>query len=437
MTYEETLEYLYKRTFAFHQIGSKAYKPGLERSITLDTEMGRPHRNYQTIHVGGTNGKGSVAHLLAAILRESKYKVGLYTSPHLLDFGERIRVNGKKIPQKYVIDFVERYKSTINLLAPSFFELTSSMAFDYFRHKKVDYAVIEVGLGGRLDSTNIISPQLSIITNISLDHTQYLGHTLTQIASEKAGIIKQNVPVIIGEAKDENIRQIFLNKAKAMNSSIRFADEEHILLNSRRIDNKWEYSSSDYGTFVGELEGPVQKQNTQTVLTALRTLKQLRVKITQKAVQKAFEKVTQLTGLMGRWQTLQSSPLVIGDTGHNVGAWEYLSKQLKEYAEKHSKLRMIIGMVDDKDIDALLSLMPSHGIYYFTQASVQRALPVSTIVEKAQKYQLTGKGYPTVPEAVKAALSDAKPDDLIFIGGSTFVVADAIPSFVNDINQLT
>lgn len=435
MTYEETLEYLYKRTFAFHQIGSKAYKPGLERSITLDTEMGRPHRNYQTIHVGGTNGKGSIAHLLAAILRESKYKVGLYTSPHLLDFGERIRVNGKKIPQKYVIDFVERYKSTINLLAPSFFELTSSMAFDYFRHKKVDYAIVEVGLGGRLDSTNIITPQLSIITNISLDHTQYLGNTLAQIASEKAGIIKQNIPVIIGEAKDENIRQVFLSKAKAMNSSIRFAEEEHVLLSSRLLENdKWEYSSSDYGTFIGELKGPIQKQNTRTVLTALRTLKQLRVKITPKAVQKSFEQVSRLTGLIGRWQTLQNSPLVICDTGHNVGAWEYLSKQLKEYAEKHANIRMIIGMVDDKDVDSILSLMPSHGVYYFTQASVERALPANTIVGKAQKHQLTGNGYPTVTEAVEAALSDAKPDDLIFIGGSTFVVADAIPSFVTDID---
>lgn len=434
MTYEETLEYLYKRTIAFHQVGSKAYKPGLERSLALDGEMGKPHRSYHTIHVGGTNGKGSVAHLLAAVLRESKYKVGLYTSPHLLDFCERIRVNGKKMPQKFVIDFVERYKSTINSLAPSFFELTSSMAFDYFRHKKVDYAIVEVGLGGRLDSTNIIAPQLSIITNISLDHTQYLGDTLVQIANEKAGIIKQNAPVVIGEVQDDAIRQIFSSKAKAMNSPIYFADEERVLLSSKQQpDGTWEYSSSDFGNFNGELGGLVQKQNTQTVLTVLRILQQMRVKIPPRAVQNAFEHVTQLTQLTGRWQTLQTEPLVICDTGHNTGAWEYIAKQLKDCAKKCSNIRMVIGMVNDKDIDRILSLMPSHGIYYFTQPSVERAFPARKLKEKAQSFRMEGNDYSTVQKAVQAALTDATPNDLIFIGGSTFVVADALPSFSIDI----
>ena len=430
MTYKETLDYLYQCTPAFHHVGASAYKPGLERSIAMDMEMGKPHRSYQTIHVGGTNGKGSVAHLLAAVLREAKYKVGLYTSPHLVDFCERIRVNGKKIPQMYVVDFVERYRSMIQSLGPSFFEITSSMAFEYFRHKKVDYAIIEVGLGGRLDSTNIITPQLSVITNISLDHTQYLGHTLSQIASEKAGIIKQNVPVIIGETNSEDIRNIFFQKAKTMNSPIYFADEERTLFSSKQSGNrKWEYNSSDFGNFSGELIGTMQKQNTQTVLTALRLLKQMRVKITQKSVQKGFEHVTQLTGLMGRWQTLQKSPLVICDTGHNEGAWTYLTKQIEERAKKHSNLRMIIGMVNDKDIDKVLSLLPKNGIYYFTQASIERALSARKMAEKASKYQLEGSSYATVSQAVKTALNDADPNDMIFIGGSTFVVGEAIPMF--------
>jgi dihydrofolate synthase/folylpolyglutamate synthase len=431
MTYKETLDYLYKCTPAFHQVGTFAYKPGLERSIALDREMGMPHRSYRTIHVAGTNGKGSVAHLLAAILRESKYKVGLYTSPHLVDFCERIRVNGKKIPEKYVVDFVERYEFEIKSLNPSFFEITSSLAFEYFRHKKVDFAIIETGLGGRLDSTNIIEPALSIITNVSMDHMQYLGNTLMQIASEKAGIIKQNAPVVIGEVKNEEIQQIFLNKAKAMNAPIYFAEEERTIYNAKlQSSGKWEYSTTDYGNFTGELGGLAQRQNTQTILTALRILKQMRVKVTQKAVQKAFEHVTELTGLMGRWQTLQKSPLVICDTGHNIGAWEYLAKQLNERAKKHANLRMIIGMVNDKDIDKVLSVMPKKAVYYFTQASGERALSGRKMAEKALQYQLEGNPYSSVAQAVKAALADADPNDLIFIGGSTFVVGEAIPLFI-------
>lgn len=430
MTYNETLDYLYKCTPAFHQVGSFAYKPGLERSIALDIEMGNPHQNYRTIHVAGTNGKGSVAHLLAAILRESKYKVGLYTSPHLVDFCERIRVNGKKNPEKYVVDFVERYEFEIKSLNPSFFEITSSMAFEYFRHKKVDFAIIETGLGGRLDSTNIINPVLSIVTNVSMDHMQHLGNTLEQIAIEKAGIIKQNTPIVVGEVKNEDIRQVFLSKAKTMGAPIYFAEEERTIYTSKLLSNgKWEYNTTDYGNFIGELGGLAQKQNTQTILTTLRVLKQMRIKITQKAVQKAFEHVTQLTGLMGRWQTLQKSPLVICDTGHNTGAWEYLTKQLNERAKKHSNLRIIVGMVNDKDIDNILSIMPKNGIYYFTQAKGERALPARKLAEKALKNQITGSTHSNVADAIKTALADAQPNDLIFIGGSTFVVAEAISLF--------
>jgi dihydrofolate synthase/folylpolyglutamate synthase len=430
MTYIETFNYLYSCTPAFHQVGATAYKPGLERSITLDNLMGNPHQSYHTIHVAGTNGKGSVSHLLAAVLREAKYKVGLYTSPHLVDFCERIRVNGKKIPQQYVIDFVDRHRVTIEMLKPSFFEVTSCMAFEFFRHKKVNVAIIETGLGGRLDSTNIITPTLSIITNISKDHTQFLGDTLVQIAGEKAGIIKPDVPVVLGEAEDQEVCEVFLEKASQMRAPIFFAEEEQRHLYTRlQKDGKWEFHSPEYGQFTGELEGMVQKKNAQTVLTALRQLKEARIKVPQKAVQNAFGNVVESTGLMGRWQTLQTEPLMICDTGHNPGAWESLAQQLQQKAATHTRLRMVVGMMNDKDIDAVLSLMPANASYYFTQASINRALPASLFAEKARAHGLEGTCYDTVNEAVKAAMNDATPEDMIFIGGSSFVVAEALSLF--------
>ena len=427
MTYKETLYYLAP---AFQQVGAKAYKPGLERSIALDNLMQHPHRDYRTIHVAGTNGKGSVSHLLAAVLRNAKYKVGLYTSPHLVDFCERIRVNGKKISKRYVVDFVERYKPFIETHNPSFFEITTGLAFEYFHHKKVDFAVIEVGLGGRLDSTNIIDPIVSIITNISPDHTQYLGNTLTHIASEKAGIIKPYIPVVIGETGNEEIKHVFMEKVKAMNSPVYFAEEEDVLVSAIKSENgEWEFSSTDYGTFNGELKGLVQKQNACTVLTTLRLLETMRVKIPRSAVKKAFEHVTQLTGLKGRWQTIQTTPLIICDTGHNVGAWESLTIDLQKEAIKHQTLRIIVGMVSDKEIEPILAIMPREAVYYFTQASISRALPVRQLAEKARLYHLQGKSYETIGQAVKEAIKDAHPEDMIFIGGSTFVVADALPLF--------
>ncbi|MDR0844818.1 MAG: bifunctional folylpolyglutamate synthase/dihydrofolate synthase [Tannerella sp.] len=430
MTYEETLNYLYSCTPAFHQVGAVAYKPGLERSMALDDQMDNPHRSYQTIHVAGTNGKGSVAHLLAAILREANFKVGLYTSPHLVDFCERIRMNGRKMPKHYLVDFVKRHQSAINTIRPSFFELTSSLAFEFFRHKKVDIAVIETGLGGRLDSTNIIRPILSIITNISLDHTQYLGKTLNRIAEEKAGIIKPGVPVVIGEIQDKSVYQVFIDKAATMKSPVYFAEKEQTLINSKLgNDGKWAFTSSGYGYFTGELGGMAQLENAQTVLTAIRMLRRMGLKIPKKDVGYAFEHVIELTGLMGRWQTLQKKPLVICDTGHNEGAWEKLKLHLEQTAEHHPTLRMVVGMVSDKDIHAVLSLMPQKAVYYFTQASDSRALPVKKFAAMAQQHALTGNSYRTVAEAVQSALNDAQPDDLIFIGGSTFVVADAIPKF--------
>jgi len=427
MTYKETLQYL---SPMFQQVGASAYKPGLERSIALDKQMNHPHRAYKTIHVAGTNGKGSVAHLLAAVLQNAKYNVGLYTSPHLVDFCERIRVNGMKISKRYVVDFVERYKMFIVTHNPSFFEITTGLAFEYFRHKKVDFAVIETGLGGRLDSTNIIEPVLSIITNISLDHTQYLGDTLAQIATEKAGIIKPHIPVIIGEIVNDKVRQVFLEKAISMKSSIFFAEEEKVLLSSRKQKNgEWLFRSVDYGTFSGELQGLVQKQNARTVLTALRLLEKMRVKIPSNAVKDAFKYVTDLTGLMGRWQIIHSKPLIICDTGHNAGAWESLTLHLQKALKQVQTLRMVVGMSGDKDVEHVIALMPKDAIYYFTQAYVNRAMPVGQFAELARQHGLKGKSYHTVRGAVKKAIKDSSPEDMIFIGGSTFVVGDALPLF--------
>lgn len=430
MTYEETLHYLYTSIPVFQHIGGDAYKPGLGTSIALDKQLDFPHHTYKTIHVAGTNGKGSTSHLLAAILQASGYKTGLYTSPHLADFRERIRVNGKMISKEYVIDFVERHRSFFETLQPSFFELTSSLAFDYFRSEKVDFAIIEVGLGGRLDSTNIITPELSIITNISLDHTQYLGNTPEAIAFEKAGIIKSGIPVVIGESGSNGVEQVFTEKAKQENAPIRFAEKEDIFEEIPLADNgKWSYHSKDFGWITGELGGAVQVHNTRTVLMVVRQLRDSGVEITADAVKEAFSHVVELTGLMGRWQTMQESPLVICDTGHNIGGWEYLSVQLKEKRKSHSNLRMVVGMVNDKDIDGVLSLMPQDAIYYFTQASIKRAMPVDSFAEIANQHHLEGSIYPTVEEAVKAALAEADPADLVFIGGSSFIVADAIPLF--------
>lgn len=432
MTYEETLNYLYTSIPVFQHSGGSAYKPGLDTTIALDNYLGNPHKAYRTIHVGGTNGKGSTSHLLAAILRQSGYKVGLYTSPHLVDFRERIRVNGQMIPHDYVIDFVERHHTFFEPLHPSFFELTSAMAFDYFRSQEVDYAIIEVGLGGRLDSTNIITPILSVITNISLDHTQFLGDTVEKIAAEKAGIIKKNVPVIIGEAEQEGVAQVFMETAKQVNTSIYFAQDTDVLKETHRTTSgRWVYESTDHGTLHGELGGIVQIKNAATVLTAIRILQTNGVDIPTQAVRNGFEQVVELTGLMGRWQTLQSSPKVVCDTGHNVGGWQYLKSHLEEESKKHRTLFMVVGMVNDKDINSVLALMPKQAYYFFTQAAIQRAMPAEDFASLASQHGLQGEVCSSVPTAIEKALAQAEETDMIFIGGSTFIVADALPIFIN------
>lgn len=430
MTYEETLHYLYTSTPVFQHNGGSAYKPGLGTSVALDDHLNNPHRSYRTIHVAGTNGKGSTSHLLAAILQGNGYKTGLYTSPHLADFRERIRVDGEMISQDYVVDFVEKYRSFFEPLRPSFFELTSTLAFDYFRAEQVDFAIIEVGLGGRLDSTNIITPELSVITNISLDHTQFLGNTLEAIAFEKAGIIKPGVPVVVGESATPGVKHVFLEKASREKAPVRFADEEDTVVAAEiNPEGHWIYETKDYGQLEGELGGAVQLRNTKTVLTAVRQLKEAGVVISSGSVRKAFAHVTELTGLMGRWQVMRDNPRVVCDTGHNTGAWEYLSAQLGEQRKRYRKLHMVVGMVNDKDINGVLGMMPADADYYFTQASVQRAMPAREFAAMSEKHGLKGTFYPTVKEAVEAALARAGKDDFVFIGGSSFIVADAIPLF--------
>lgn len=408
MNYQDTLQYLYDSTPMFQQVGGTAYKEGLYNTLALDEHLGHPHRQFHTIHVAGTNGKGSCSHTLAAILQTAGYRTGLYTSPHLVDFRERIRVNGHPIPEEYVIQFVEKERSFFEPLHPSFFELTTAMAFRYFADERVDVAIIEVGLGGRLDCTNIIRPDLCIITNISLDHTQFLGNTLKQIAGEKAGIIKSGIPVVIGETTNET-RPVFEQKAHAVHAPIYFAEE-----NDRE----------DYPGIECELKGIYQKKNTRTLFTALPLLKESGYRIDEQYVRQGFAHVVELTGLMGRWQKLQDAPTLVCDTGHNVGGITYIAEQLRQ--QPCRKLHIVIGMVNDKDIRGVLALLPQEAIYYFTRASVKRALPAEDLASLAAEVGLQGLCYPDVPSAVRAAQEKSLPEDFIFVGGSTFIVADLL-----------
>lgn len=426
MTYNEATTYLFNSAPLFQNIGAGAYKEGLSNTNALDSRYGHPHRSYRTIHVGGTNGKGSVSHTLAAILQCAGYKVGLYTSPHLADFRERIRVNGQMIPEQRVIDFVTEEKAFFEPLHPSFFELATALAFLYFKEEKVDVAVIEVGLGGRLDCTNIINPDLSVITNISKDHVQFLGDTPTQIAKEKAGIIKPETPVVIGETNNNfEVRNVFITKSKEVDTSIKFADEESEILHSfAQPQGGRKYQTKNWGVFNGELGGDCQEKNTATILCAVQTLIEQGYNIKEKHVHEGIAKVCSLTGLMGRWQRLENEPLAICDTGHNIGGMQYIVGQLA--STPHERLHFVIGMVNDKDIDSVLGILPKDAEYYFTQASVQRALSAESLAIKAGKVGLKGVVITDVKEAYRKARQNATKDDLIFVGGSTFVVADLL-----------
>ena len=423
MTYDDTVTYLFNCAPPFQQVGGAAYKEGLSTTILLDNHFGNPHRKFRTIHVAGTNGKGSTSHTLAAILQQSGYRVGLYTSPHLIDFRERIRVNGIPASKEYVVDFVEKHKSFFEPLNPSFFELTTAMAFSYFAGQEVDVAVIEVGLGGRLDCTNIIMPDVSIITNISLDHTQFLGNTLGEIAAEKAGIIKPGTPVIIGETHPET-KCVFESKAKECRAAITFAEEKNAITAATPVEGGYRYETRCYGTIQGELGGYCQEKNANTILAAIDTLKEKGYSITLDAVRKGFTNVCQATGLMGRWQKIQENPRVICDAGHNIGGIKYITEQLA--AQECDRLRIVFGMVSDKDISAVLEMMPKNAVYYFTQASIKRAMPAKELKEKATGYSLQGESYPTVKEALAAAVEESGTNDFIFVGGSCFIVADLL-----------
>lgn len=428
MTYEETIQYLFNSAPLFQHVGGAAYKEGLSTTHILDAHFNHPHNQYKTIHIAGTNGKGSCAHTIAAILQHTGLKVGLYTSPHLVDFRERIRINGEMMPQQYVIDFVEKERSFFEPLHPSFFELTTALAFKYFAEQHVDVAVIEVGLGGRLDCTNIISPILSVITNISFDHTQFLGNTLAQIASEKAGIIKHKVPVIIGECNAET-RSVFEHKAHEVEAPILFAEDNKEVLSSEFSDlyghKLRHYTTRSFGDIYGELTGECQIKNANTILCTLHSLSKI-FSVTHEDITYAFEHVCEMTGLRGRWQILQEHPTIICDTGHNTGGWQYLAHQLAQIATSGNKLHIVFGMASDKDIERVMSTLPHEACYYWTKASVKRATSEQTIANIATKYDLHGKTYSNVAEAYEAAVNNASTNDYIYVGGSSFIVADLL-----------
>ncbi len=424
MNYDETIQYLYDRLPVFHQVGAAAYKPGLENSIRMMSHLGNPQNNYKTIHVAGTNGKGSVSHFLSAVLQSGGYKVGLYTSPHLVDFRERIRVNGEKISKDYVVDFVKENETYFEEIQPSFFEATMAMAFQYFSDKQVDVAVIEVGLGGRLDSTNIIQPILSIITNIGFDHTEFLGGTLEKIAYEKAGIIKPKTPVVIGETV-EATKPVFIEKVQLENAPITFADEKYHLIFKQYEAEKMVVADSAFGELEIGLSGDYQLRNVATVLAGVDGLKKQRFSISDEQVKKGLSEVVKLTGLQGRWQVVQHYPTVVLDTGHNKEGISYVVNQLKQ--QKYNELHIVIGMVNDKDISGVLSLLPENAVYYFTAAQTKRALLPIEFKKQGEKFNLQGNAHDTVDEAVRAAFNKAQKEDFIFIGGSNFIVGEALP----------
>ncbi|MBL4652763.1 MAG: bifunctional folylpolyglutamate synthase/dihydrofolate synthase [Flavobacteriales bacterium] len=405
MNYQETLDYLFSQLPMYQRIGKSAYKADLNNTIKLCSLLGNPEKGFKSVHIAGTNGKGSTSHLLASVLQEAGYKVGLYTSPHLIDFRERIKINGKMIPENNIVTFIEQYKNDFESIALSFFEMTVGMAFDFFSKEKVDIAIIETGLGGRLDSTNVITPELSVITNISHDHTQFLGNTLEKIATEKAGIIKRDIPVIIGETQQDT-ESIFIKKAQELSSPILFADQLEIskIVSSQNISYK--------------------RKNTQTAIITISELIKKGWKITNKNIENGITNTNQNTGLQGRWQTLHTSPLAICDTGHNASGISLVVLEIQKL--EYDNLHFILGTVDDKNINDILNILPKKAQYYFCKANIPRALNAEKLKETASQHNLRGHSFQSVFEAVISAKSSAKSSDLIFIGGSTFVVAEAL-----------
>ncbi len=428
-SYQSTLDYLYNRLPMFQRIGPAAYKHSLENSLRLDEMFHSPHKRYPTVHIAGTNGKGSVSHMLAAVFQSAGYKTGLFTSPHLVDFRERIRVNGRMIPESFVTRWVSRFREKEAAIQPSFFELTAEMAFDYFADRRVDVAVIETGLGGRLDSTNIITPEASVITNISWDHAALLGNSLREIASEKAGIIKKGIPVIISQRQPE-VADVFLEKAKELFAPIWFASDEYIAEKGTPAPDGSQvflFSRNGvirYGQLKTDLTGIYQRLNIPAVLQTVDVLVPKGWKIDKKAVHDGLANVTGLTGLRGRWQVLGKSPVVVCDTGHNEEGIREVVEQLRH--TPYHTLHIILGLVADKDTSHILPLLPKNACYYFTRAAIPRALDENLLKLQAAEHGLAGESFHSVDEALRAAMKAARPDDLVFIGGSNFIVGEVL-----------
>jgi dihydrofolate synthase/folylpolyglutamate synthase len=431
MSYQQTLDYMYTQLPMFQRIGSAAYKANLDNTIAICNLLDNPENKFKSIHVAGTNGKGSTSHMLSSILQSAGFKVGLYTSPHLKDFRERIKINGELIPQQTVVDFVEKYKTDFERIKPSFFEMTVGLAFDYFANEKVDMAVIEVGLGGRLDSTNVITPLVSVITNISFDHTALLGNTLEKIAEEKGGVIKSGVPVVVGESQSES-KPVFNRIAKEKNTPIVFADEHYKTKNVSHKNNGKLLLLMDiekdgdiiYENIESELLGWYQQKNISTVLCVVDELNKSGFDLSKKIIREGIKNIISQTGLLGRWQILSEQPFVIADTGHNEAGIKEVLSQIKHTPYK--QLHFVLGMVNDKDISAILSLLPKDAIYYFCKANIPRALDALELAQQAKLFGLKGEVYNDVSSALSSAKASAKKEDLIFIGGSTFTVADVL-----------
>ncbi len=407
MTYQETVNYLFSQLPMYQRQGKAAYKADLSNTLALCKSLGNPEKQFKSIHIAGTNGKGSTSHYIASILQEAGYKVGLYTSPHLIDFRERVRINGKMIPEQKVVDFVESKSDLLSEISPSFFEWTVGLAFSYFAEEQVDIAVIETGLGGRLDSTNVIKPLVSVITNIGLDHTQFLGDTLQSVATEKAGIIKEGVPVVIGETQEE-VQSIFEAKAEAYNSEIVFADQQSEIID---LPNLISY----------------KKKNVQTAVIATKELRAYGFEISNNHLVSGVELMAKNTGLRGRWEVIQQNPMVIADTAHNKEGLAYTMNHLQQVAK--GKMRVVFGMVNDKNADSVMELLPDEAEYYLCEPSIERAKPLAELEELFTNSKKNKKSFKKVSEAIEMAISDSQEDDVVYIGGSTFVVADAFIFF--------
>lgn len=428
MDYSQTLDYIFNKLPMYQRIGGAAYKADLGNTLQLCKLLGNPERNFRSIHIAGTNGKGSVSHILASVLQEAGLKTGLYTSPHYADFRERIRINGAMIPEKYVVSFIESHKDQFGQIGLSFFEMTVGLAFSYFAEEAVDIAVIETGLGGRLDSTNVIMPEVSVITNIGMDHMRFLGNSLQSIAKEKAGIIKKSVPVVIGETQTEPAG-IFISRAAEMGASIYFADQlwKIMEIKNDQNENHLEILHQDrkfLGTSDFSLKGSFQKQNLITALEAIRQLNFTKQMLTPAVIRQGIENVVKNTGFKGRWQVLNQKPLIVCDSGHNR---EGISEAVKNLLDTpHKNLHMVIGMVNDKDVPSILRLLPKEATYYFCRANIPRGLDAQLLSKQACEIGLNGTPYQNVKEALDTAKRRAKEDDLIFVGGSTFVVAEVV-----------